>query len=128
MCAAEVSWSVHDLCPVWFSPYLMESNAWEYHPIFTSVPSMSISYVIYALIYYINIQWSCEHIMVYHVMQDDDDGWEEFSEDVDDINQLLAPASAFPGELLMWSCLCDDVIVECRLWYLWWWPWWRWSV
>ena len=39
--------------------------------------------------------------MVYHVMQDDDDGWEEFSEDVDDINQLLAPASAFPGELFM---------------------------
>ena len=31
---------------------------------------------------------------------DDDDGWEEFSEDVDDISQLLAPASAFPGEIM----------------------------
>ena len=37
----------------------------------------------------------------YHVMtQDDDDGWEEFSDDVNDITQLLAPASAFPGEIM----------------------------
>ena len=45
---------------------------------------------------------SCDHVSTmhgYHVMQDDD-GWEEFSEDVDDITQLLAPASAFPGELM----------------------------
>ena len=32
-------------------------------------------------------------------IQEEDD-WEDFSEGVDDIEQLLAPASAFPGEIM----------------------------
>ena len=56
--------------------------------------------VIFKQILKFQVSWLNIMLLWLLVAIQEEDDWEDFSEGVDDIEQLLAPASAFPGEIM----------------------------